>query len=308
MKAMPLSLMIFFLLLVVSCSSPIDAPTALTPTPLKGNEGASGGDTFAGEFKETAKGIVGRMEARGIEELEGVFIKALDEAIETTRLETTDEKLFLTDKDGVLRRKDALNFPEEKRILISLIHWKNGMDLYEKRRLVLHEYLGILRIDDANFERTVKILSKLEFISTLSISSFSVDGPVAQTIIDRLRWSEDEILREAAKKFPRDSLEVTHYVITQFPGQEILHCIKNVFTDSFNGKTNSFFRCDFNFVSVSLEEELGTATIRVGGDSDPLWQKLKSENTGSVRFDYGPVLGVPLNHNYNHIILRLTHH
>ena len=272
-----------------------------------GNEGASGGDTYAGEFREIARRIVLRMRERGVTDIEGINIETLNNAVEKVLLETTSEEIFLLDKDGKRRRKDALNFPSESRILLSLTHWKSGMDIYEKQRIVLHEYIGVLGFDDTNFKRTMKILSRTQLVSSLTIYSFSVDGPVAETLVEKIRWDGDEVSSVVKLDSPHLYAMVTSYFVkSRDSGKYLLHCERWLFTNSsFFGKMAASTRCRFYDGVTTMYEEYGIATIQLGAsNTDQIWIKIFGAQ-GPGNFDYGLVTGESRGHSGSEITLRL---
>ncbi len=81
-----------------------------------------------------------------------IDLKALDGAIRTTQVEFTQETLSLNSV-----KKDALNFPKEKKIRVNEQAW-DSMSANAKSALVLHEYLGIIGVDDANYVISYQML------------------------------------------------------------------------------------------------------------------------------------------------------
>ncbi len=121
----------------------------------KGTTSSGGGDPYEGEFRDVARSIVRRLKAREMTELQGVSVLAF---------ETKAEKLTLTSTDSVLKKDgkvvDALNYPDEGRIELSLIRWPM-MGAFTKKRLVVHEIMGLLRIEDLKYRRSSDFLAAL---------------------------------------------------------------------------------------------------------------------------------------------------
>jgi hypothetical protein len=105
----------------------------------KGN----GGDATAVAFIESAKEILKVMEDKNFDQVD---LGALKNAILTTQVESTDEALIL---DGAA--KDAINYPSEKLIVINRKSWGDTQNKLTRMTLSLHEYLGILGMDDSKY-------------------------------------------------------------------------------------------------------------------------------------------------------------
>lgn len=109
---------------------------------LAGNELGNGGDSYAQEFVALGRTFVKRMR----EEPKGFpGIDALSAAVEETRVLTKET----VEIDGA--EVDAVNFPQSKRIELNRARWR-AYSTEEKSALVLHEYLGIAKIDDSNYQ------------------------------------------------------------------------------------------------------------------------------------------------------------
>jgi len=78
----------------------------------------------------------------------------LDTIADLIQVNFLDTDLF---KEGI--RKDALNFPSERRILVSQTSWdKLANNTAQKDLLVFHEMLGLLERDDSNYRHSRKLL------------------------------------------------------------------------------------------------------------------------------------------------------
>lgn len=145
--------LILFLLLLV--------PATGHATKIVGN----GGDTYAIEFVSTAEEVHKYLQASvaGI-----VDAKTFGAAVLNTKVESTDGKLVL---DGAV--KDAINYPSLRRIVFSRGRWTNMTD-HERAVLVLHEYLGILQIKDASYQRSKKILANMNFNRAVVVLNDSI--------------------------------------------------------------------------------------------------------------------------------------
>lgn len=119
-----------------------------------GGEVGNGGDQWSVEFVAMANLIKDAIEHTETDKRFGIDPTALDLVIKTTKVESTPDCLYL---HGV--QKTAINYPSQKRILLSRPEWDKLNNLVTKRQIVLHEYLGIMRIDDQNYQISSKILS-----------------------------------------------------------------------------------------------------------------------------------------------------
>ncbi|HLE01708.1 MAG TPA: hypothetical protein VJB59_15710 [Bdellovibrionota bacterium] len=117
---------------------------------IAGSEAGNGGDSLVFEFLNIAalnytvlkKGLTPQVDPN-----------AYRSVTESTNVESTFETLY--DKDGMER--DALNFPEQRKIRINRVRW-NAMTQAKKEILVLHEYLGILGISDPGYDVSSRAL------------------------------------------------------------------------------------------------------------------------------------------------------
>lgn len=127
---------------------------ASTPKSYAGGMDAGGGDAYAAEFSAVAHQLVqAAQDAVGA----GIDATALDEAIAETEV-VSKEKVYLNEIE-----KDAINYPGLKRIELSRQRWDaiRG-DVTKRFRLVLHEYLGIMGLDDREYKISSYFLSNLK--------------------------------------------------------------------------------------------------------------------------------------------------
>lgn len=125
-------------------------PMAAHATKVIGN----GGDTYAIEFVDVANEITNYLKEH---ETDIVDSKAFAKAVSDTSVESTDKNLSLEGKP-----KDAINYPTLKKIVFNRKRWTNTTD-QQRAILVLHEYLGILQVEGATYEKSKKLLSSMNF-------------------------------------------------------------------------------------------------------------------------------------------------
>jgi hypothetical protein len=127
---------------------------------LAGNELGNGGDSFAQEFISLGRSLVEQLKAKPDPKISE---DALAAVVESTSVVTKDS----LDLRG--NEVDAINYPEAKRIELSRSRWQ-GYDQHQKVSLVLHEYLGISRVDDSSYQISGPYLKPLQQSSSLSVT------------------------------------------------------------------------------------------------------------------------------------------
>ncbi|MEK2690389.1 hypothetical protein [Bdellovibrio sp. GT3] len=118
----------------------------------------NGGDHVSLEFVELARQVYYKIL---YSEHKDFDVDSLEAAIASTKIQSTDEQLIL---DGV--PKDAINYPSQKRIIFNRKAWSQ-MNLELRSLLVLHEYLGVMGINDSTYSVSTRLLQ----IRSFAISS-----------------------------------------------------------------------------------------------------------------------------------------
>ncbi len=116
----------------------------LLSTPgFAGNELGNGGDLVAQEFIAAGRKLVQELRAKPDPRIPDV--EKLAKMVETVKVSTA-ETLTLHGNEV-----DAINFPEERHIDVSRSRWRD-YGAGKRASLVLHEYLGVLNVDDKQYE------------------------------------------------------------------------------------------------------------------------------------------------------------
>ena len=110
-----------------------------------------GGNAIAQDFKSKALTVLDLLKTQA--PAGEIDLQKLSEAIKTTDVEGTQTELFL---QGA--HKDCINYPDQKQILVSEKDWQS-LGLVNQQFLALHEYLGILRVNDQDYQMTSKLLA-----------------------------------------------------------------------------------------------------------------------------------------------------
>ncbi len=127
-------------------------------------QSGNGGDGFASEFVNTAK-----LSIEILKKIDTTSVKQFDldkftGAVVNTAVQS-EESLFLKNQEV-----DAINYPKEKLIKMSRSRWRELRESTKttaRFNLVIHEYLGIMKIDDSQY-KVSNVLIKL-----MSVSNFS---------------------------------------------------------------------------------------------------------------------------------------
>ncbi|MGZ3722960.1 MAG: hypothetical protein ACXVA9_08530 [Bdellovibrionales bacterium] len=128
-----------------------------------GYETGNGGDAFAIEFEMTARDLAQRL--RKVTQ-DSVDVDKWEGAILATEVHSEDH-LYLNGSEV-----DAINYPAIKRIELNRSRWTPIRDAAGTRArftLVLHEYLGIMGVDDSQYRVSsgaLKLLPNLDYDSS----------------------------------------------------------------------------------------------------------------------------------------------
>jgi len=135
----------------------------------------NGGDVFALEFVAVASDVYDYMVST---EAPAINLPALRQAILDTKIESTEESLSL---NGV--PKDAINYPSESRIIFNRLRWSEISET-QKPAFVLHEYLGILGVDDSSYKYSQPLLDKLAYGKRIT----EVSGPLTVNFAKKTQY------------------------------------------------------------------------------------------------------------------------
>lgn len=118
----------------------------------------NGGDAYALQFIIFAQKVLLYLQNSNIK---GLDTLALAKIIESAKVESTTRTLTL---DGMT--KDAINYPSEQRIVFNRDRWVTLLS-EERLALVLHEYLGLLGVEQANYEYSKLLLKDMTTIQRI---------------------------------------------------------------------------------------------------------------------------------------------
>ena len=117
-----------------------------------GNGVGNGGDSKVIEFQNQARSLASKLvRLNNVCQSKIRFtLSSYLNAIVQTKVHSTDKILKL---DG--QRVEAINFPNAKLIIFNREDWEKNT---EKWQFVLHEYMGIMRIEDSLYERSQAVI------------------------------------------------------------------------------------------------------------------------------------------------------
>lgn len=124
-----------------------------------GVDTSGGGDTRSLQFVMMAKELIKYLEPMEKNEkidLGKIDYAALRKAIETTRVSVTNDPIYV---NGI--PKEAKNYPRRNppEIVVNAERWDAVNESSKRAAIVLHEYLGILGVDDTGYQISSRIYS-----------------------------------------------------------------------------------------------------------------------------------------------------
>lgn len=123
--------------------------TKSTPASGEGGVTSSGGDSVAAEFTVTARHIAEILKKEtGLGILSRDFLATVNSTLVVSRM-----KVVLNGYE-----RDAINYPEIKKIVISRNRWfETANQIGRRYMLVMHEYLSVMGINDTNYQISSKL-------------------------------------------------------------------------------------------------------------------------------------------------------
>jgi hypothetical protein len=114
---------------------------------------SGGGDWYAMDFVFTGRDLVRWLRTAQPPGLPAALTAdAFEKTIDTTFVESTDDKLTIGNA-----AKDAINYPLQRKILVNREAWNRTEAAFDRNKLVLHEYLGIMGIPDDKYQISSKV-------------------------------------------------------------------------------------------------------------------------------------------------------
>lgn len=131
-----------------------DIKKDMTSLPKEGPRTGGGGNSCSLVIVKNTEALQKYMEQFNVEGMTGENIEALKAAIDRAQFFTTGTLIH----EG--QRKDAMNFPDEDRIVLTNKFCRYEMTEVSGRAmsLLLHEYLGLARVDDRQYQISGRFL------------------------------------------------------------------------------------------------------------------------------------------------------
>ncbi|MFN3453844.1 MAG: hypothetical protein ACK41T_02715 [Pseudobdellovibrio sp.] len=124
-----------------------------------GWEHGNAGDSYAAEFIMTAKDILIKLKTLPYDRREAINLDHFTGVLENTTVRTEEVLKYIDGKEV-----EAINYPDQKLILLNRTLWRTrrtSSETLARYTFVLHEYLGIMRIDDSQYKISGPIISLL---------------------------------------------------------------------------------------------------------------------------------------------------
>lgn len=125
-----------------------------------GWENGNAGDTYAAEFILTARDLHLRLKLLPQSELGTLDLEKFLGTILGTTVRTQDKVIYA---DG--HEVEAINYPQQKLILLSRSYWRENRSTGRTMArfvFVLHEYLGLMKIDDSQYRLSERLVSLMD--------------------------------------------------------------------------------------------------------------------------------------------------
>lgn len=137
-----------------------------------GPSSGGGGNISASDLKEAGMKTLNMLTANGVKEVRGIFLASLKSTCEKAQVRKA--KGPLRDRDG--HPTDLTNHPET-----GLIEYNEsvlaGANLRQKAKLMIHECLGLMGIDESSYAISLAMIKQSEIIASKSVSSIAVPDP-----------------------------------------------------------------------------------------------------------------------------------
>lgn len=150
-----------------------------------------GGDTYAIQFIDVARTAHDELKKRGSSLIR---LELLLNTINTAAVESTDKNLYL---NGSL--KDAINYPTQQKIIFNRKAWKDAANQRTRLLFVLHEYLGLMGVNDSRYDISSEALKNIAQATLICRSilenghnQIEISGKVALDLTGqpKARWSD----------------------------------------------------------------------------------------------------------------------
>jgi hypothetical protein len=162
------SLAATLVLVALACPiSPAHAQSLAT-----GPSSGGGGNFSASDLKEAGMKTLNMLAANGVKEVRGIFLASLKSTCEKAQVRKA--KGPLRDRGG--HPADLTNHPEA-----GLIEYNESAlavaNLRQKAKLMIHECLGLMGIDESSYSISLAMIKQSEIIASKNVSSIAVPDP-----------------------------------------------------------------------------------------------------------------------------------
>lgn len=151
-----------------------------------GNSVGNGGDNVAQEFTNLARLAVKNLSAVEISVQDQKNLEKIKAGIESVHV-SSEKQLFLNQKEV-----NAINRPSKLEIIVSRGRWKElkSEKVQTRVALVLHEYLGVMGLDDQQYALSEKLMS---FLTPTGLADFDAQASYLKMVgeLQSLFWESE---------------------------------------------------------------------------------------------------------------------
>lgn len=138
----------------------------------------NGGDSYVMDFIATGERVAKWLEAERINELSGLNAESFAKTLKMAKISSVEAPLIL---DGI--EKDAINIPSTREIALNRSRWKSINNDFRKVGLVIHEVLGLMKINDEGYKISIPISSRITGVDPKKTPFFKVNYTCESTAL-----------------------------------------------------------------------------------------------------------------------------
>jgi hypothetical protein len=249
------------------------AASAVVAKKMKASASLGTNSGGGGDHDGQAFTAIGRLVKDQLVEQKGsvkIDTEEFEKALQVVEVEFVNEPLFLNDV-----KKDAINYPKTNKIRVYKSAW-DEMSLNAKRALVLHEYLGIMEIEDSTYGLSYKLLNLKpeKFQCTVMMSNNnSRDRAQLSTRVDSTY--------DGGLKYDSEAVKLSRERLVL--GDEIVVVIWNLEKEN---KTNPWDGARFTTIYIESSKLPGTLQFSMNFESKDGKYKSSERESVNVSFLY----------------------
>lgn len=135
-----------------------------------GASDSGGGDSYVIDFIATGERVSQWLSVQKINDISGLSAEKFESTLKSAKITSTEAPLLLDEVE-----KDAINYPSEGKIVLNRSRW-NFIDAdFRKVGIVIHELLGLMKIDDQGYKVSIVLSSKITGVNPKNVPFFKVN-------------------------------------------------------------------------------------------------------------------------------------